>query len=71
LSLPTITPAKIEEDLERLLTVREVAYRLNISPSTCYALLKRGEIRCHRIGGSRRVHPRDLATYLVSSVERP
>ena len=71
MSLPTIIPARIEEDHERLLTVREVADRLNIALSTCYALLNRGEIRCHRIGGSRRVRPRDLETYVASSVERP
>jgi excisionase family DNA binding protein len=71
LSLPTNTPAKIEEDHELMLTVREVADRLNISLATCYALLNRGELPSLRIGGSRRVRPRDLALFVASSVERP
>ena len=50
-----------------LLTVREVARRLNVSASCVYQLISQGEIRCHRIGvgrGAIRVSPDELEIYL-------
>jgi excisionase family DNA binding protein len=50
-----------------LLTIRKVAERLAIAPSTAYALVQSGKIASHRIGlgrGAIRVDERDLEAYL-------
>jgi excisionase family DNA binding protein len=51
----------------RLLTVREVATTLRVSPSLVYQLIEAGKIACHRIGtgrGAIRVSSADLDAYL-------
>ena len=52
-----------------MLTVKQVAQRLNVSQSIIYALVEKGQIVCHRIGvgrGSIRISEEDLACYLKS-----
>lgn len=52
-----------------MLTVKDVADRLNVSQSIVYALVDAGQIVCHRIGlgrGSIRITEEDLARYLKS-----
>lgn len=52
-----------------MLTVKQVADRLNVSQSIIYALVEAGQIVCHRIGvgrGSIRIAEEDLARYLKS-----
>lgn len=52
-----------------MLTVKQVADRLNVSQSIIYALVDKGKIVCHRIGvgrGSIRISEEDLACYLRS-----
>lgn len=52
-----------------LLTVRDVAKRLNVSTSSVYALIQKGRLPHHRIGAGRgaiRVSEEDLAAYLES-----
>lgn len=36
-----------------MLTVKEIAGRLRVSPSTVYNLVEEGRISCHRIGKGR------------------
>jgi excisionase family DNA binding protein len=50
--------------IEKLLKGNEVAHLLNISRSRAYILMQTGVIPTVRIGKSRRVRPRDLATYI-------
>ena len=50
----------------RLLTVRQVAEGLEVSTSTVYALIERGEIAHVRVSNAIRVAPTDLAAYLIS-----
>ena len=52
-----------------MLTVKQVAERLNVSQSIIYSLIDAGQIVCHRIGlgrGSIRIAEDDLARYLKS-----
>lgn len=52
-----------------MLTVRDVAGRLNVSLGCVYTLISRGELPCHRIGigrGAIRVREADLDEYLDS-----
>ena len=52
-----------------LLTVREVARRLNVNRSTVYELVSNGRLSCHRVGlgrGTIRVSADDLDRYLES-----
>ncbi len=52
----------------RLLTIREVAERLRIAPSTVYAMAQRGDLPVVRVGprgGAIRVLERGLAAYLA------
>ena len=52
-----------------MLTVPQVAARLNVSQSLVYALVDSGKIVSHRIGNGRgtvRISEADLATYLDS-----
>lgn len=51
------------------LTVREVAERLRVNPSTVYQLVERGKLAHHRVGARRgaiRVSESDLTAYLES-----
>lgn len=57
-----------------LLTVREAARRLNLSPSTVYELINRGKLMCHRVGCGRgvlRISEDDLESYLASCLSQP
>jgi len=49
---------------ERLLTVKEVAFKLSISQSKVYLLLGIGEIPAIQIGRSKRIDPADLASFI-------
>ena len=52
-----------------MLTVSQVAERLNVSQSIVYSLVDKGLIVCHRIGlgrGAIRISEEDLARYLKS-----
>ncbi len=54
-----------------MLTVKQVAERLNVSLSTIYGLVNQGRIRAHRIGtarGSIRITEDALQQYLESSL---
>ncbi len=51
-----------------LLTVKDVAERLNVSPSLVYQLVESGKLPVHRIGtgrGTIRVSQSDLESYLA------
>jgi excisionase family DNA binding protein len=57
-----------------LLTVSNVAKRLNVSQSCVYQLVDSGRLPCHRIGvgrGAIRVSEADLADYLASCRHEP
>ena len=60
MSKPPMTP-------ERLLTVVEVADRLNLSRKTIYRLIKAGELSVIRCGRSVRIPPKDLENYINDS----
>ncbi len=52
-----------------LLTVKDVAERLNVSPSLIYQLVESGKLSVHRIGtgrGTIRVSQSDLESYLAA-----
>jgi len=51
----------------QLLTVKQVALRLNISLSKTYALIWRGEISSVRVGRIIRVCPRDLKNFVIAN----
>jgi excisionase family DNA binding protein len=57
---PPVTPAP-----ETLLTVREVAKRLNLSTYTTYELCRSGKLQAHKCGKSVRVAPSAVAEYLA------
>lgn len=50
--------------LQRLLTVKQVADTLSVSPAKVYSLLAEGAIPTVWVGDSRRVRPADLAAYV-------
>jgi excisionase family DNA binding protein len=52
-----------------VLTVKEVAEFLGISKSTCYDLIRRGEIKSISIGKSKRVLRAELLRWLESIQE--
>ncbi|WP_146599765.1 helix-turn-helix domain-containing protein [Novipirellula aureliae] len=57
-----------------MLTVNEVADRLNVAPSTVYGLLSQGRLKCYRIGlgrGTIRVSEDELARFLAATVSDP
>ncbi len=62
---PAVSPA--EDDAAPMLRPREVARLLSVSPSTVHKLMREGSLPTHRIGGSLRVHPVDLAAFVASS----
>lgn len=47
-------------------TVEQVADQLGLSRSTVFEMIKRSEIRSHRIGGLRRIFRADLEAYVAS-----
>ena len=51
-----------------MMTVKEVAESLRVSPSLVYQLIESQQLACHRIGGPRgaiRISATDVAEYLV------
>ncbi|HXX29297.1 MAG TPA: helix-turn-helix domain-containing protein, partial [Myxococcaceae bacterium] len=49
---------------EAFLTIRQVAARLGVHPSTVYGLCERGELRHLRVSNAIRVDPSDLSAFL-------
>jgi len=54
---------------DQLLTLQQVADRLQVSISTVRRLVDAGELRAVRIGRNLRVRPEDLAAYIEANVE--
>ena len=54
---------KQPDDLERLLTVREVADAENVCDRTIRRRITSGELRAIRSGRQLRIRPQDLRTY--------
>ena len=54
----------------RLLTVEDVLGSLRVSKSTFYRAVRTGELPAFKIGGTWRVDPRDLATYIARQKAR-
>lgn len=54
---------------QKLLTLQQVADRLQVSMSTAYRLVYAGEIAVVRIGRNLRVRPEDLEAYIEASRE--
>jgi excisionase family DNA binding protein len=52
---------------DRLLTVRQVAARLEVSTATVYALIARGELAHLRVSNAIRVARLDLAAYVTAA----
>ncbi|MFT3914873.1 MAG: helix-turn-helix domain-containing protein [Anaeromyxobacteraceae bacterium] len=50
--------------VDRLLTVREVAARLNVCRATVYSMVERGELPHVRVGNAVRFDPMSLARAL-------
>lgn len=63
----TTDPVRIEEiDQDELLSIRQCAAALKISPSNCWRRIRAGEIPSRRIGRRVLVRRVDLATYTAS-----
>jgi len=65
--------AQATDQQPRLLTVRDVAEVLQLSPACVYAMVAEGKLVVHRVGtgrGSIRVNRRDLDDYLDSCREQ-
>jgi excisionase family DNA binding protein len=54
-----------------LLTVREVAGRLNVSTATVYKLANSGKLPHVRVANAIRVEPSDLVAFIQAGGERP
>lgn len=52
-----------------LLTVRDVAAHLKLSPWTVRGYLREGQIKSTRVGRRFRVDPRDLAAFIARAGE--
>jgi len=52
--------AVIDPPSVTILTVKQAAERLGVKPSTIYAMVDKGRLRCQRIGRAIRISPRDL-----------
>ena len=63
---PTVAPPwhRVEPLPERLLPVREVAARLEVSEATVYKLCARGELAHVRFGNAVRIGRADLAAFI-------
>ena len=53
-----------EPQLRELMTVQDVAARLNLSDSTVYAMMRKGEIPAVKIGSQWRVDPARLDSWI-------
>jgi excisionase family DNA binding protein len=57
-----------------LLTVRDVAHRLQLSIASVYVMIRQGTLIAHRLGGRNgaiRIRPEDLDACLVSTAQAP
>jgi excisionase family DNA binding protein len=57
-----------------LLTVRDVAHRLQLSIASVYVMIRQGTLIAHRLGGRNgaiRIRPEDLDACLVSTEQAP
>lgn len=54
---------------DQLLTLAQVAERLQVSMSTVRRLVDRGALKTVRIGRNIRVRPEDLAKYIAAHLE--
>lgn len=54
---------------DRLLRLSEVCERLKISPSTLWRLVRKGEIKQIRVGGTKRIRASSLEKFLDASEE--
>ena len=54
---------------DQLLTLQQVADRLQVSMSTVRRLIDAGKLKTVRIGRNLRVRPDDLKTYIETNVE--
>jgi excisionase family DNA binding protein len=54
----------IQPVMKKLMKIREVASRLQVSPRTVYRLISSGDIRAVKVRGSTRVHPQTLEAYV-------
>ena len=52
--------------MEKLLTVEEVANKLQVSKDTVWRLIRQKKLIAYRVAGSLRIHPDDLQKYLDS-----
>jgi excisionase family DNA binding protein len=57
-----------ENTMRGLLTLKEAAAWLAISPATCYRLMERGTLRSLKIGGARRVRLSDLQALIAHEI---
>ena len=49
----------------KVVTVKEVAHALRVSPMTVYRLVKSGELEAVRVGRSFRIHEQSFEAYLA------
>jgi len=64
-----VSQCRREEPL--LWTVKELAYRLQIKPSTLYAWAKQGKIPCRKVYGLVRFNPSEIERWLDSFITYP
>jgi excisionase family DNA binding protein len=57
-----------QPELERVLTINEVAQILRMHPTTIYRLVKRGELPGFKIGGAWRISKASLDSFLSAEV---
>jgi excisionase family DNA binding protein len=52
-----------------LLTIKDVAERLRVTPSTVYKLITDGKLRSFKVGNRYRINEADLEKYMEESIE--
>jgi len=57
----------VNDKLDRVLTITEVAEVLRLHPTTIYRLVKRGDLPAFKIGGSWRVSSASLDQWLSAA----
>lgn len=53
--------------LENMLAKEDVAKILNVSPTTIYRLVEKGELKAHKVGSSTQIKPSDVEAYLAAN----
>lgn len=53
--------------LENMLAKKDVAKILNVSPTTIYRMVGKGELKAHKVRGSIRFKPSDVEAYLAAN----